>query len=259
MSNILLKLVETCKQEDESVKYVLDVQPQIVTFVIKVQTNVMQNGESVVVEETVLNAKVTLEQLKNTPRFKSNTLFGFYPSRKEFLDTNVVTTTTNINDFINISELSKIHRVSGAMNVKIQSIVNIKTAALQFFIKNVNGTFEDCDIILAAPGLSKSFSLESNLQFEEHIRTFDHLTLLDNINVTKDTSYINDLYDKYTVESATHVDSVYVEEICGIVDRTKVVLTNGVGYFRVLKSSIDNQSFKAKVGFNSYPGIFDAE
>lgn len=58
------------------------------------------------------------------------------------------------------------------------------------------------------------------------------------------------------VHTSSFVDYVYVEQVCGIPDRVKVKLTNGVGKFNILTTGLEaGDVASAKVGFKYWVNI----
>lgn len=264
MKRILTKIANSISAENESIVYNLDIQENEITLdvVLSVPTSSVvlnaQNEEEIVQTEkvsTLINVKIPLEAIKNSKRMKSNTLVGLFPKRPAYRDASTQTVAIP-NDIINISQLTLQQRAERSTSGKISNILDGVFSNIHIFVRDPNGTFLDHDIIVIAPGLSANFTLNSNVEFVEN-DTYSHLDSLDPISVEKDTDYSNSDYDRYIVTSSSYVDSTYVEPVVGILDRTKISMTNGTGYFRVLKSSIDDDQFKARVGFYSYPGLVD--
>jgi hypothetical protein len=55
------------------------------------------------------------------------------------------------------------------------------------------------------------------------------------------------------VKTAPYMDSIYVNQVCGIPDRTKVTLTNGTGTFNILTTTLQpGEVASAKVGFKHW-------
>jgi len=55
------------------------------------------------------------------------------------------------------------------------------------------------------------------------------------------------------VKTAPYMDSIYVTQVCGIPDRTKVTLTNGTGTFNILTTTLQpGEVAEAKVGFKHW-------
>lgn len=55
------------------------------------------------------------------------------------------------------------------------------------------------------------------------------------------------------VKTAPYIDAIYVNQVCGIPDRTKVTLTNGTGTFNILTTTLlPGEVASAKVGFKHW-------
>lgn len=231
---------------NETPTYHLTVTDELITF--KVTVEYTQNHETQTV--TVHDWKLPLSVITGMPRIKSNTLLGIIapPTKfsKEFL------TATQV---VNLSEATKSQRSDFAGSPKVGQTWS---AALQIFIRNPQLGFTHQDIILLG---EPNVVLDTAEQFEFYEaegknNTAPHIELLDEITVSKNTTYTNDDYVKYDVSSESYVDEIYLEPVNGICDKSRVMLTNGSGSFRVLKSSVETGAkARIKIGFASYPGI----
>lgn len=62
------------------------------------------------------------------------------------------------------------------------------------------------------------------------------------------------------VVTSPHIDYVYVEQVCGIPDRTKVTLIDGVGKFNILTTTLEaGEVASAKVGFKYWVNVETVE
>jgi hypothetical protein len=82
--------------------------------------------------------------------------------------------------------------------------------------------------------------------------------LFSSISTSTEQTTVN-VGDTITVEvqsSDANLDIVYLEPICGIVDRTRVNLTNGIGTFNILTSSLKTGDIiDVKINHRSYTGV----
>jgi hypothetical protein len=201
---------------------------------------------------TLVDWELSLEILKSSQVLKSNSLMAIsIPD----VAVNMVQPMAGVrqikqNNLKNISLFSKLTKSQNAFSGQSTHIPTY----LSIFVKDVDGDFTDHDILIHVP--SKEHNFDSNVTFSNVPDNFSHVSLLDDITVTKDASYNNDLYTKYNITTSSHVNEVYVEPVVGIVDKTRVEIdSQGNGSLRVLKSSLDGQSPRIKLGFYSYSGI----
>jgi hypothetical protein len=60
------------------------------------------------------------------------------------------------------------------------------------------------------------------------------------------------------VHTSPHIDYLYVQQVCGVPDRTRITLTEGVGQFNILTSTLTaGETAAAWVGFNHHPQIVE--
>jgi len=70
------------------------------------------------------------------------------------------------------------------------------------------------------------------------------------------TPAVGDTINVTVNSSDTSLDMVYVEPIVGIVDKTRVKLTNGIGSFNILTSSLESGDVvDVKLNFKHYTGV----
>jgi hypothetical protein len=240
----------------ETQNYILEVTPNMLKFKIVEQgtrTNTILDStdssndiiEEVPYTETFISINLPLEILKQKNNLRSNTLFGV------LLPPNVTQITQK--QLVNYSELTKTLRLENCYASQIAN--TISQPYIFIFVKDINGTFEDHDIIM----ISDLKATLNNVDTDETVEvstSFVHTTLLDTITVQEDTSYTNSDYYKFNVSTESYVDEVVLEQVRGITDRARVKLTSGEGSFRVLKSSLESgEDLRVKIGFASYPGI----
>lgn len=208
------------------------------------KVNIVETYDSV--SNIIADYELSLDVLKQAINLKSNSLISII--RPPSVGSNLVTT----NNLINISSLTKDQRLKNSFSYNLP----LKDyGQIAIFVKDINGTFNDHDIIIYGTENDVQENLTSNQEFEL-TETFNHLDLVDIINVSEDTSYVNDEYYKFNVSTASYVDEVYLEQVRGIIDKARVPLTAGNGHFRVLKSSVEaGDELKVRAGFASYVGL----
>ena len=199
-------------------------------------------------EHKVLDVVLSLETLRSWTELDSNMVVGFTLYGYEDFTAPFSLTDKHL---LNMSRATAPQRIKDSFSSRVGLQSN-----LQFVVNNPNGNFEDFNYVLSTP--QENFTLETNSDYStiSDPRSFDILQFLDTIQVSKDLSYDNAEYDKFIVTSAAHVPTVYVQQVIGILDRTRVELTNGSGSFRVLKNSLESgEKVKARVGFKYYEAM----
>jgi hypothetical protein len=196
---------------------------------------------------TIANYSLDINVLKSSANLKSNTLLTV-------MCPDNFTGDLETKHLINMSKITKDQKIGNVLSSNLQLK---KYGDVFIFVKNINGTFEDHDIIFYTAADLEQSVVVSNETFEINDYTeFSHLQLVDTISISENTTYNDDEYYKFNVSTEEYVDELYLEQIRGIIDRTRVKLTSGQGSFRVLKSSLESgDELKVKAGFASYPGL----
>lgn len=243
MGNLLLKRDETIQyfKTGETVIQKVNVTPTQLKNHIEVHLNDLDNT-IIVVEDWTLN----FSTLKNTVKPFSNTLYETRIPGK-FGPANISVFTAN-----NLTNLSLRTYPERVANSRSGLVANLFNRNIQILVKDFNGSFTDsCDIIVFANDIT---TVTSNIDTTE--LTDSVLTLLDTFTVSKDNSYTDDNYNRYTITAPSYVDYMEVTGVNGILDKSKVKLTSGSGTVRVLKNSVDgSDKITFKVGFINYPNL----
>ena len=60
------------------------------------------------------------------------------------------------------------------------------------------------------------------------------------------------------VHTSPHIDYLFVQQVCGLPDRTRITLTDGVGEFNIITSTLTSgETATAWVGFNHWPKVVE--
>jgi hypothetical protein len=156
------------------------------------------------------------------------------------------------NNLIVISPLTYLNRSPNTRNPIISSLYTLdQPATIQILVRNPEGSFDDCDVIVFTKD-EYNFTTSN----EQVSWNGDVIPLLDKITVTKEMTYDDAEYFKYKITTAPYVKSVDVHARTGILDKVRINLTNGVGYVRGLKSSVEgSDKISFKVGHLNYLNI----
>lgn len=254
---ILFKTPTMFRDLSENVVVDINVAPTKITF--KLTSNYVQNSTTVDIDGTetqqqssmsdvIYDFELNLETLKSIKRFSSNTLFGVS------LTPSYADKVLDVKQIVNLSEMTKPLRLDTSFSSKL-SFGNSSQPFLQILVKDPEGTFNDHDIILIG---NNDITVTSNKTFNEgDYSTYVTTQLLDPITITKDATYTSEEYVQYVVNTASYVDQVYLEQIFGVINKSRVNIdSEGKGYFRILKSSVDSDGIKLKAGYLSYTGLF---
>jgi len=183
---------------------------------------------------------IKFSELSTIPRYNSNVLIGFRWDPDN-------------NKTYKIYNMSLLTYPGRDKNNRAGRFRGSYDGNIQILVKNAASSFADAEIMVFT---DNTYTLTANVQFNEYDSTeLDIVSMLDDITVTKDTTYNNPEYIKYNISTKDYVDQISTEPLVGILDKSRVYLTNGTGSVRVLKSSIEDYPITFKVGFVNYPGL----
>jgi len=214
---------------------------EIVVQTVSVTSTKITNKIDVTVGDTTTTVEdweISFADLASIKKYSSNTLVGIR-----------VSPVTGVVKPFNYSLITYTTRE----DTRSAAITPTTDSNIQIIIKDPTGNFNTSDIIVFTP--SSDYTLSSSDTFTATSSSI--YDMLDTITVTKDTSYVNSEYTKYTVQSASYVESIVADQAVGIIDRTNVKLTAGSGSIRVLKSSVETDTAEIKFGFSNYPRLVD--
>lgn len=151
-----------------------------------------------------------------------------------------------------ISQFTYLNRSSNTRNPIIAGLYTLdQPATVQILIKDPDGSFDDSNVIVFTKDEYQLVTSNEKIEWNGDI-----IPLLDPISVTKDMTYDDAEYFKYKITTAPYVKSVEVHARTGILDKMRVNLTNGIGYVRGLKSSVEgSDKISFKVGHLNYLNI----
>jgi hypothetical protein len=244
-------------QDDETVIIDMNITPSQISFKLVVNySNYPQvfDTEAEKVLEKVNNTQIIYDyilpiaSIKQAKRFNTNTLFGVSITQHQ----NDGTGTLQSNSLVNISEITKPLRITNPFSGKLV-FGNTTAPVLQILVKDTNGTFEDWDLFVFS---SSGTTINSNITFTKSTDFLNIIDYLDIISVSKDTSYTSADYTQYTVSTQPYIDEVYLEQVTGLINKSRVKIDNtGKGTFKVLNSSVDSEGIAVRLGFASYTGL----
>ncbi len=197
-----------------------------------------------------------LQKFKDNSKFSGQSWFGINNhilyENDEFISDLV---TPSVIDLINLLEYSKVNKNNILVDTKDGvSASNTHLVPVRIFFPYESCDFTDCIIQVAAPeagDLDHSVTIvtnSGNTVVEDFITWKDYFATItatgtisgDNINVTINVSEPN-------------LEYVYLEPVVGILDRTKIKLTNGSGSFTIKTDTLSTgDTAEVKIGYKTY-------
>jgi len=223
------------------------------------------NGETP--SEVILySTELTLETLKSSPRFDDQTYFTY--------------STNLINNPIIGGDYEEAHSVVGAQILSIFDRTSTNKTnflfgpsfynkdwnyPLRIFIPAASGDFTDFTYQLLGVQDQETDTTVSNITNTFTINdpyTIENTTkrtseLIAGITATSTgNSNVGDVISVNITCQNTSVEHVYLEPVVGIIDRTEVKLTAGVGKFNILTSTLEaGDIIKVKIGHKKWSNV----
>ena len=223
--------------------------------------SLIRNNSTTDIVNTMVDVTIDISEISKIKNIKPNSFITIAGNR-------ITAGSVDKNALINLSSSTYTSRTFNPYS-STQQRVGEEFYPFLFFVKNPNPTsFDDIDIIIP-DNTYGNVTNTVNVPFTDYTSTvfaskfperdpalpyLQEEDFLDTITITKDTSYVNADYTKYTVSTESYIDVVLLEQVTGILDRLRVDLIDGTGSFRVLKSSVDDK-FAVKAGFGYYTNI----
>jgi hypothetical protein len=242
----VLNIAFSESQEISSFEHWIKVQPELLEYKLI-------NTENT---QTIVHVKLALSELRGAERFYSGTLFSFKNSAIKKDGSLVNLTSSDLSSLLQNSLPTKSHHI-------YTDTINSDCNALPFriFVPTASSDFTECKYTIGIPGDGAEYhtvTVETNNTASYDDTPTLWKSLFDTITLSTSQSTVN-VGDPVVVNvqaENTDLDYVYLEQVCGILDRTKVSLVNGVGSFTVLTNTLSSGDvIEVKYGYKLYTGL----
>jgi len=135
---------------------------------------------------------------------------------------------------------------------------NIYFSPLRIFIPNKNGDFTtfEYSVYNEVDGFDIDVEVNSPHTVSTELRSWKDFFSIITLTTQQSVITAGDTINVNVSSSDTTLDMVFLEPILGIIDRTRVKLTNGIGSFTILTSSLQAGDIaEVKVNFKQYTGV----
>jgi hypothetical protein len=202
-------------------------------------------------QETVYWYKITLEELQKNPGFTEQSLWTI---RQDFqvVDENPV---VNNNNLINIFANNVLDKpfswakpADSYYRVPLYIFVpKTENVTMQDFIYRI----AECeDVNVEYVGSSADEIIDESVRLSE---------LISDISLSSTSTTIEpDSSITVNVQTDTFIKQVYLEQVSGMLNKTRVSLTNGQGSFKLYSTGLESgDNIRVKAGFKNFSGIAD--
>jgi hypothetical protein len=131
-------------------------------------------------------------------------------------------------------------------------------STLRIFIPSITGDFTTFEYSVYNEVGGNEIEVEVNAPhtLSNELRSWKQFFSTITTTTQQATPAVGDIINVTVNSSDTSLDMVYVEPIVGIVDKTRVKLTNGIGSFSILTSSLESGDVvDVKLNFKHYTGV----
>jgi hypothetical protein len=127
---------------------------------------------------------------------------------------------------------------------------------VRIFINDATN-FTNCNfMVLDIENRDVSVEVNSPHTVEDSPKVWTDLLSTITLSSTQNTVSSGDIIQVDVSTSNTNLQYVYLEPVCGVLDRTRVKLTNGMGKFKILTSTLDSGDVvDVKAGFKTVTGL----
>lgn len=208
---------------------------------------------------SVIQFKIDMQTVRSNNRFTDQIWYGISDgilTSTEHTDGEV---TLSSNDIVSLLDYSSVYKQKALINVT-DSVDPTKTSKVpvRFFVPSKTSNFNDCIFQVAVPlagDIVNTITVETNNTNTVDIESdytwksaFANITAVSSGSTTAGEDVVVDI----TVDD-TSIEAVYLEQVVGVLDKTKVKLTNGSGSFKVLTSTLESGDVvEVKIGYKLF-------
>lgn len=127
---------------------------------------------------------------------------------------------------------------------------------VRIFINDATN-FTNCDFaVLDIENRDVSVEVNSPHTVETNTRSWKEFLSTITLSSSQNNVSSGDIVEVNVSTSNTNLEYVFLEPVCGVVDRTRVKLTNGQGKFKILTSTLESGDIvDVKAGFKTITGL----
>lgn len=117
--------------------------------------------------------------------------------------------------------------------------------------------FTACDFaVLMIDDRDVSVEVNSPHTYEDTARSWKQFLSTITLSSSQNNVSSGDIIEVNVSTSNTNLEYVFLEPVCGVIDRTRVKLTNGQGKFKILTSTLESGDIvDVKAGFKTVTGL----
>jgi len=220
-------------------------------------------------EIILYSVELQLETLKASPRFGDQTFFTI--SNSEFVLPKIGSTidvneqeihTVNENQIISIFDRSSTNKTNTLFGPPHDT--TNWSYPLRIFVPNASGNFTNFvyqlvgakDFGVTNENITNTFKVNTPYTIETDSKKSSEFIANITATTTTDNPAVGDIIPVTVTCENTSVVSIFLEPVVGIVDRTEVKLTSGVGKFNILTSTLEaGDIVKVKIGHKKWSNV----
>ena len=200
--------------------------------------------------KTYIDVSIPFSEIKNHVNFADQTMWGIN-------NDSLSKTTLSGSDLVPLLTLSLIKKNP----VLISSEFGAQFSPFRIFVPGKNSSLEDCVFQIKIPDTTVDSFPDVNVSVGGPSYTNEQIGSLANWKNLIQTPSLQSTITPGNIKvdvtvTDTDISEVFLESIVGSVDRTRVVLTNGVGRFNISTSSLQTgEVVRVKLGYKYFTGV----
>ena len=219
----------------------------------------LNSGET----EVIYNINIDIDVLKTLPTYTNQSYFGISNSVYEYYKTNTATTTTpyevKYSEFVNMYADNLIEKRKLTLMA-----LNGNMLPIAFFVPSANSTVNDIHFIVDVedpqsvhyPMYTIEFDIIGDVDVVDIDNDLTKLVSPITISPSKPSMNADDMVTLTLTTQDTSITEVYAEAVFGIIPKTRIALTNGVGNIKVSSLGLSTgDPVRIKFGYKYFTGV----
>lgn len=214
-------------------------------------------------QTVIFNINIDIDVLKTLPTFTNQSYFGISNTVYDYYQTDIATTTTpyevKYSEFVNMYAANLVEKRKLTLEVLDGNMLPIA-----FFVPSSSSTVNDIQFIVDVedqesphyPMYTIEFDITGDIAVVDIDKDLTKLVSPITISPSKSSMTADDMVTLTVTTQDTSITEVYAEAVFGIIPKTRIALTNGVGTIKVSSLGLSTgDPVRIKFGYKYFTGI----